>query len=59
MQQCILQVPEPICEAKLSGNSCGFRPNRSCEHAIGAAHELMQLSHLQFVAEFDIKGFLF
>ena len=57
IQQCILQVLEPICEAKFSDNSYGFRPNRSCEHAIGAAYKLMQRSHLQFVVEFDIKGF--
>ena len=57
IQQCILQILEPICEAKFSDNSYGFRPNRSCEHAIGAAYKLMQRSHLQFVVEFDIKGF--
>ena len=57
IQQCILQVLEPICEAKFSDNSYGFRPNRSCEHAIGAAYKHMQCSHLQFVVEFDIKGF--
>jgi group II intron reverse transcriptase/maturase len=57
IQQCILQVLEPICEAKFSDNSYGFRPNRSCEHAIGAAYRLMQRSNLRFVVEFDIKGF--
>ena len=29
VQQCVLQVMEPICEAKFSENSNGFRPNRS------------------------------
>ena len=57
IQQCILQVLEPICEAKFSENSYGFRPNRSCEHAIAAACKHMQLSHMQYVVEFDIKGF--
>lgn len=57
IQQCILQVLEPICEAKFSDNSYGFRPNRSCEHAVAAAYKHMQLSHLQFVVEFDIKAF--
>lgn len=28
-QQCILQVLEPICEAKFNKHSYGFRPNRS------------------------------
>lgn len=57
VQQCILQVLEPICEAKFSDNSYGFRPNRSCEHAMAAAYKLMQKSHMSFVVEFDIKGF--
>ena len=57
VQQCILQVLEPICEAKFSENSYGFRPNRSCKHAIAAAYKHMQLSHMQYVVEFDIKGF--
>jgi len=57
VQQCILQVLEPICEAKFSENSYGFRPNRSCEHAIAAAYKLMQVSHMDYVIEFDIKGF--
>lgn len=57
IQQCILQVLEPICEAKFSKNSYGFRPNRSCENAVGSAYKLMQRSHLQYVVEFDIKGF--
>lgn len=33
VQQCILQVLEPICEAKFHERSNGFRPNRSAEHA--------------------------
>ena len=57
VQQCILQVLEPICEAKFSENSYGFRPNRSCEHAVAAACKHMQLSHMKYVVEFDIKGF--
>lgn len=57
IQQCILQVLEPICEARFSENSYGFRPNRCCEHAVAAAYRLMQQSHMHFVIEFDIKGF--
>lgn len=34
VQQCILQVMEPICKAKFHEQSNGFRPNRSTEHAI-------------------------
>jgi group II intron reverse transcriptase/maturase len=57
IQQCILQVLDPICEAKFSSNSYGFRPNRSCEQAIAAAYKLMQRSNMRWVVEFDIKGF--
>lgn len=57
IQQCIKQVLEPICEAKFSNNSYGFRPNRSVEHAISKTYSLLQRSHLHYVLEFDIKGF--
>lgn len=57
IQQCIKQVMEPICEAKFSENSFGFRPNRSVENAIARTYNLMQLSHLHFIIELDIKGF--
>ena len=57
VQQCVKQVMEPICEAKFSDNSHGFRPNRSAEHAICSAYRLLQRSHLHYVIEFDIKGF--
>ncbi len=57
VQQCILQVMEPICEARFSDNSYGFRPNRSCENAVAQAYRLMQRSHMQYVVEVDIKGF--
>lgn len=57
IQQCIKQIMEPICEAKFSENSYGFRPNRSVEHAIARTHRMLQLSHLYYVIEFDIKSF--
>ena len=57
VQQCILQILEPICEAKFSDRSNGFRPNRSAEHAIAQAYAFMQKSHLHYVVDIDIKGF--
>ena len=57
VQQCIKQVMEPICEARFSNNSYGFRPNRSVENAMAAIYRLMQRSGLYYVVEFDIKGF--
>lgn len=57
IQQCIKQVLEPICEAKFSNNSYGFRPNRCVEHALASTYKHLQCEHLSFVVEFDIKGF--
>ena len=57
IQQCIKQILEPICEAKFSNNSYGFRPNRSVEHAISRAYSLLQRAHQHYVLEFDVKGF--
>lgn len=57
VQQCIKQILDPICEAKFSHNSYGFRPNRNAKNAMRRVYNLMQLSHLHYVVEFDIKGF--
>lgn len=57
IQQCIKQVMEPICEAKFSNNSYGFRPNRSVEHAMQRTYSMLQIMNLHYVIEFDIKGF--
>lgn len=57
IQQCIKQIMEPICEAKFSENSFGFRPGRSVEFAIASTYRLMQRSNLHYIVEFDIKGF--
>jgi group II intron reverse transcriptase/maturase len=54
---CILQVLEPICEAKFHKHSYGFRPNRAAEHAIARANYLMWKNKLHFVVDIDIKGF--
>lgn len=57
IQQCFKQVLEPICEAKFSKHSYGFRPNLSVENAIADASLRMNRGHLHFVIEFDIKKF--
>lgn len=57
VQQCVLQVLEPICEAKFHEHSYGFRPNRSTGNAIAQAYKNMQMSHLHYVVDIDIKGF--
>lgn len=57
VQQCILQVLEPICEAKFSEVSFGFRPLRSAENAINEVYRYINRSHLYYMVEIDIKGF--
>ena len=57
IQQCILQVLEPICEAKFHERSNGFRPNRSAENAIAQCYKMIQHRNLHFVVDVDIKGF--
>ena len=39
IQQCVLQVMEPICEAKFCDTSNGFRPNRGVENALAQAEK--------------------
>ena len=57
LQQCILQVLQPICEAKFHNHSYGFRPNRSASHAIARASFLMWANQLHYVVDIDIKSF--
>ena len=57
VQQCVLQVLEPICEAKFHERSNGFRPNRSAEHALAQCYRMIQVQNLHFVVDVDIKGF--
>lgn len=56
-QQCVLQVLEPICEAKFCERSNGFRPNRSAENAIAQCYQMINIRHLHFVVDIDIQGF--
>ena len=57
LQQCVLQVLEPICEAKFHERSNGFRPNRSAEHALAQCYRMIQIQNLHYVVDVDIKGF--
>lgn len=56
-QQCILQVLEPICEAKFYTHSYGFRPHRSAENAIASCMKRINTGHMQYVVDIDIKSF--
>jgi len=57
VQQSILQIMEPICEAKFYRNSYGFRPNRSAKHAVAVCYKMAQVDNFHFVVDVDIKGF--
>lgn len=57
IQQCFLQVLEPICEARFYEHSYGFRPNRSAENAVAMCYRHLQYEHLYYVVDIDIKGF--
>ena len=57
IQQCILQVLEPICEAKFFKRSNGFRPNHSAENAIAQAERMIQNVDCHYVVDIDIKSF--
>lgn len=57
LQQCILQVLEPICDAKFFKRSNGFRPNHSAENAIAQSERLMQNVNCHYVVDIDIKSF--
>ena len=57
IQQAILQVMEPIAEAKFHPNSNGFRPLKSCETAMAQTMKLIQQQKLFYVVDFSIKGF--
>lgn len=57
IQQCILQVLEPICEAKFHERNNGFRPNRSVENAMAQCYKMINLSKLYYVVDIDVKGF--
>ena len=56
-QQCILQVLEPICEAKFHNHSYGFRPNRSTHDAKARFEFLINQTGLFHCIDVDIKGF--
>ena len=57
VQQCILQVLEPICEPKFHNHSYGFRANRSAHHALDRVTSLINISKYHYCVDVDIKGF--
>lgn len=57
VQQSVLQVMEPVCEARFYDKSYGFRPNRSANNAIAMCYKYAQRDGYHYVVDVDIKGF--
>lgn len=57
VQQCILQVLEPVCEAKFHNHSYGFRPNRGTNHAVSRTISMVNMYRHYYCVDVDIKGF--
>lgn len=57
IQQCILQVLEPICEPKYHNQSYGFRPNRGAHHAVSRVASMVNVGRHYYCVDVDIKGF--
>lgn len=57
VQQCILQILEPIVEAKFYKHSYGFRPLRNAKNAMAAYYKCIQQMNMYYVVDVDIKGF--
>lgn len=56
IQQAILQVLEPIFEAKFSNSSYGFRPRRGAQIALKKAREYVQSGYI-YVVDMDLEKF--
>ncbi|PGL67996.1 group II intron reverse transcriptase/maturase [Bacillus sp. AFS055030] len=57
IQQMILQVFEPIVEAKFHPSSYGFRPLRNTHDALARCYHMVNHSYHHYVVDIDIKGF--
>lgn len=56
IQQAVYQVLCPMCEKVFSESSYGFRPNRSCEHAVIKALEYMNDGY-DWIVDIDLSKF--
>ena len=57
IQQCILQILNPIFESKFYNHSYGFRENRSTHHALSRMVSLINRGKMYYCISVDIKGF--
>lgn len=57
IQQCFLQVLEPIAEAKFYKHSYGFRPCRSAIHALSRVVSLINRGKMYYCVDVDMKSY--
>jgi RNA-directed DNA polymerase len=57
VEQCILQVMEPICEAKFHNHSYGFRANRNTHNALSRVVSLINVGNYYYCVDVDIHSF--
>ncbi|MEG0097719.1 MAG: group II intron reverse transcriptase/maturase [Romboutsia sp.] len=55
VQQALRNVIEPIFEPEFHPSSFGYRPNRSCHHAIAKADMFMNKYGLEYVVDMDLS----
>ena len=59
IQQCILQVLEPICEPKFHNHSYGFRQNRDAHHAVSRVVSMVNMYKHYYCVDVDIRHHIF
>lgn len=57
VQQCFLQVLEPVAEARFYKHSYGYRPCRSAIHALSRAVSLVNRGKMYYCVDADIEPF--
>ncbi len=57
VQKGIARILEAIYEADFMDCSYGFRPKRSCHHALKSIHDTVMSRPVSYIIEADIKGF--
>lgn len=58
IEQCIMQVLEPVCEARFYNHSYGFRPLRNVSHALSRVVSLITRGKCYYAVKIDINSFL-
>ena len=57
VQRAVVMILEPVYEADFHETSYGFRPGRSCHHALATLGQIIARKKVNWVSNTDIKGF--